>query len=141
MAGLEVRITEIEQWDRAMCQQAWTKLTGVPPAARFSTRFLRRALTFEQLCKELGGHSAAVKRLLKAITAADGVSNAKAAAALSSGTQLVREWNGRIYRVNVCKDRFEMDGRHFTSLSAVAKQITGAQWSGPRFFGLNGGRQ
>ncbi|WP_245814005.1 DUF2924 domain-containing protein [Boseongicola aestuarii] len=30
-----------------------------------------------------------------------------------------------------------MDGQTFSSLSAVAKRITGAEWSGPRFFGLN----
>ena len=141
MASLEAQIAEIEQWDRVKCLEVWTKLTGMPPGARLSSRFLRRALIFEQQCNELGGHSAAVKRSLKANATADCKTTAKAAATLSSGTQLVREWNGRIYRVNVCKDRFEMDGRHFTSLSAVAKQITGAQWSGPRFFGLNGGSQ
>ncbi|WP_141138252.1 DUF2924 domain-containing protein, partial [Boseongicola aestuarii] len=43
---------------------------------------------------------------------------------------------GRVYRVNVTSDGFEMDGQTFSSLSAVAKRITGAEWSGPRFFGL-----
>ncbi len=138
MASPEVRIAEIEQWDRTTCLAAWTKLTGAPPGARLSTRFLRRALIFEQQCKELGGHTAAVKRSLKTHAVGVDAGVAKPAAALSSGTQLVREWNGRIYRVNVCKDGFEMDGRTYASLSGVAKQITGAQWSGPRFFGLSG---
>ena len=138
MASLEAQIAEIEQWDRAICLEAWTKLAGMPPAARLSTRFLKRALIFERQCKDLGGHSAAVKRSLKANAVGVDAGVARPAAALASGTQLVREWNGRIYRVNVCQSGFEMDGRHFTSLSAVAKQITGAQWSGPRFFGLKG---
>lgn len=55
---------------------------------------------------------------------------------LTPGTQLVREWNGRVYRVDVTADGFEKDGQAYTSLSAVAKRITGAEWSGPRFFGL-----
>jgi hypothetical protein len=28
------------------------------------------------------------------------------------------------------------DGKHYGSLSQVARAITGARWSGPRFFGL-----
>ena len=138
MASLEVRLAEIDQWDRASCLEAWTKLAGVRPAARVSTRFLRRALIFEQQSKELGGHSSAVKRSLKANAAFDGTRNATTALTLTAGTQLVREWNGRIYRVNVRPDGFEIDGQSFASLSAVAKQITGARWSGPRFFGLKG---
>ena len=138
MASLEVQIAEIEQWDRGKRLEVWTKLTSMPPGARLSTRFLRRALIFERQYIELGGHSAAVKRSLKANAVSLDAGVVRLAAALSSGTQLVREWNGRIYRVNVCQDGFELDGRHFTSLSAVAKQITGAQWSGPRFFGLKG---
>lgn len=47
------------------------------------------------------------------------------------------EW--RTYQVEVLERGFRMDGRDFASLSAVAKKITGAHWSGPRFFGLTGG--
>lgn len=56
---------------------------------------------------------------------------------LSKGTQLVREWNGRPYRVEVTEAGFVLDGKCYSSLSAIAKKITGAHWSGPRFFGLN----
>jgi hypothetical protein len=56
---------------------------------------------------------------------------------LSTGTQLVREWNGRPYRVEVTEAGFVLDGKCYSSLSAIAKKITGAHWSGPRFFGLN----
>lgn len=56
----------------------------------------------------------------------------------SAGTQLVREWNGKRYLVEVKEDGFLMNGEHFRSLSAIALHITGTTWSGPRFFGLNG---
>ena len=140
MTDLTERIAEIEAWDRSQCLQAWVKLTGQPPVARLSTRFLRRALIFELQCKELGGHTASVKRVFRAHANSEEAkkSAVSSPAALARDTQLVREWNGRIYRVNVAQDGFEMDGRQYASLSAVAKQITGAQWSGPRFFGLNG---
>jgi len=56
---------------------------------------------------------------------------------MRAGTQLVREWNGRSYQVEVLEEGFRMNGEHFRSLSAIALRITGTNWSGPRFFGLN----
>ena len=53
------------------------------------------------------------------------------------GTQLVREWGGRAHNVVVTKDGFEYAGKAYASLSKIAQAITGAHWSGPRFFGLN----
>ena len=55
---------------------------------------------------------------------------------LKAGTRLVREWHGRAHTVTVSEDGFEYDGASYPSLSKIAKAITGAHWSGPRFFGL-----
>jgi hypothetical protein len=52
------------------------------------------------------------------------------------GTRLVREWNGRRFEVTATEGGFEYSGRKYRSLSAIAKAITGAHWSGPQFFGL-----
>jgi hypothetical protein len=68
---------------------------------------------------------------------------------LKPGARLVREWRGRTYTVTVTEDGFEYAGKNYPSLTKIAKKITGAHWSGPRFFGLlaagaerpgNGGR-
>lgn len=53
-----------------------------------------------------------------------------------AGSRLLREWNGRMHIVEVTEGGFVLDGRTYRSLSAVARRITGAHWSGPRFFGL-----
>jgi len=54
-----------------------------------------------------------------------------------SGTVLVREYDNREHRVTALADGgFDYEGRQFKSLSAVARYITGCQWSGPVFFGL-----
>lgn len=54
-----------------------------------------------------------------------------------SNSQIVREWNGKKYYVAVLgKNTFKYDGKVYKTLSAVAKEITGAHWSGPLFFGL-----
>ena len=55
---------------------------------------------------------------------------------LKPGARLVREWHGRTHTVTVTEEGFEYAGVSYPSLTKVAKRITGAHWSGPRFFGL-----
>jgi hypothetical protein len=57
------------------------------------------------------------------------------------GTRLVREWDGMEHTITVMKDGFDLQGRKFKSLSAVARTITGTQWNGYRFFGLREARR
>lgn len=52
------------------------------------------------------------------------------------GTRLIREWNGKANVVDVMDGTFLYEGLEYASLSAIARKITGAHWSGPRFFGL-----
>jgi hypothetical protein len=56
--------------------------------------------------------------------------------ALKPGVRLVRNWHGRTHTVTVTEHGFEYGGKSYTSLSQIAQKITGAHWSGPRFFGL-----
>ncbi len=56
--------------------------------------------------------------------------------ALKPGARLVREWHGRTHTVTVTEDGFEYAGTSYSSLTKIAKKITGVHWSGPRFFGL-----
>jgi hypothetical protein len=55
---------------------------------------------------------------------------------IKPGSELVRTWKGKSYRVMVMADGFAHDGKTFTSLSEIASEITGTKWNGPRFFGL-----
>lgn len=57
--------------------------------------------------------------------------------ALRPGTRLVREWQGKSHAVEVRADGFSWNGEVYRSLSAVALAITGARWSGNRFFRLD----
>ena len=62
-------------------------------------------------------------------------SEGSAMSSLRPGSRLVREWNGRSHHVHVLDNGFAFKGRVYRSLSAIAREITGAHWSGPRFFG------
>ncbi len=57
---------------------------------------------------------------------------------LTTGTRLVREWNGRTISVEVVDDHFVWNNAPYRSLSEIARAVTGTRWSGPRFFGIVG---
>ena len=125
--------------DRASCAEALEALRGmtVPPRLRAET--LRRLLAYESQARVLGGLTAREKRTLLSIAGGRSEGDAGVTSA-TPGRLLVREWNGRTYRVEVTDAGYVLEGTTYRSLSAVAKRITGTPWSGPRFFGLTGKR-
>jgi hypothetical protein len=121
--------------DRAGCLDLWKTLFDCEAPRYLSAVFMRKALAHEAQCRMLGGLAAADICALRSI-AGGKRSAVRSAPVLSAGTHLVREWNGRTYQVEVTKSGFVMDGKTYKSLTAIARRITGANWSGPRFFGL-----
>jgi hypothetical protein len=57
---------------------------------------------------------------------------------IKPGTRLIRDWRGQSHRVTVLQNGYEYAGKRFSSLSQIARLITGTRWSGPLFFGLRG---
>jgi hypothetical protein len=55
---------------------------------------------------------------------------------LKPGAVLVREYRGERHTVTVVPEGFSWKGMTYTSLSTIARAITGTAWNGPRFFGL-----
>jgi hypothetical protein len=55
---------------------------------------------------------------------------------MKPGSKLIRDWRGVTHTVLVLENGYEWNGETFNSLSQIARAITGAHWSGPRFFGL-----
>lgn len=135
-SDINQRWAALVQMDRADLRVAWTAAFGDAPPHFLSMAFMRKALIWHAQCRAFGGQTTDVKRALK--SAAGGKQIRAPAPAIKPGTQLVREWNGRRYQVEVQDVGFLMNGERYTSLSAIALQITGTTWSGPRFFGLNG---
>ena len=132
---ITARWAELGQMERAALRVAWAEAFGDVPPHFLSMMFMRKALIWDAQCRAFGGLTTEVKRALK--SAAGGKQVRPPTPVIKPGTQLVREWNGRRYQVEVREDGFMMNGDHFKSLSAIALQITGTSWSGPRFFGLN----
>ncbi|MEO3413717.1 DUF2924 domain-containing protein [Roseovarius sp. CAU 1744] len=132
---MKLSLTEIETMDRAALSAAWDAVFGSPVPKRLSSPFLRRYLSFEIQARELGGLPRGfVGKMQRAVRDNPGTSSP----ALKPGGRLIREWNGVTHVVDVVEGGFVWKGQRYASLSPIARAITGARWSGPRFFGLKG---
>ena len=105
-----------------------------PPRA-LSKDLLIRGIAYRLQEKALGGLSNATLRKLQTLAeqfrAGDAVEQS---ISLKPGARLIREWRGATHTVMVVEDGYTYRDEHYASLSQAAKAITGAHWSGPRFF-------
>lgn len=132
---MKLTVARIETMDRAALVAAWTDLFGTPVPKSLSQSFLRRFLAFELQSRHYGGLP---KRFLADLVRRTRVRGA-VSPALQPGGRLLREWNGVTHEVEVMEAGYRWNRETYRSLSAVARAITGARWSGPRFFGLRAG--
>lgn len=142
-AELEVQIAALAGLLRHDLAVAWRRWCRGDPPHGWSRDLLRREIAYQMQERVYGGLNVASRRRLRTlITQID--SNGSAirdlGIALKPGARLVREWGGQTHIVLVQNDGFDYDGERFGSLSLIARRITGARWSGPRFFGLTGRR-
>ncbi|WP_420392375.1 DUF2924 domain-containing protein [Acuticoccus sp.] len=99
---------------------------------------MERAIGWRATAREQGGLPTAIARQLVATPSGRDPIAALCRVAVD-GTRLVREWGGRTHVVDVTADGCVWNGRSYPLLLAVALAITGARWSGPRFFGVRQG--
>jgi len=118
-------------------RERWKAMFGKAPSRDISRSFLTRAIAYRLQEKAFGGLKPATQRLL-AEFAYDGANGSAAVRSriLRPGSVLVREWRGISHQVSVLEKGFSFRGKRYRSLSEVAREITGTQWSGPLFFGL-----
>jgi hypothetical protein len=160
--SLDGEIAAIDVLSRERLAARWTKIYGQrPPAIR--SALLSYAIAWHLQSKRLGGYSPETKRRLRQAIAqvASGFGTRRAqgdeirgeasspvgkavsveaapmpASMPSVGARLVRVWNGHTNVVDVVDGGYLFEGKVHRSLSAIARKITKAHWSGPRFFGL-----
>ncbi len=123
---------DLSNFDRPALLDAWRAVFREPPPKRLSAPFLRRFITFELQARRKGGLPKTLARHLEAAASP----SPRQAPTLKPGGRLLREWNGITHTVDVVEDGYLWRGERYRSLSAIARAITGAHWSGPRFFGL-----
>jgi Protein of unknown function (DUF2924) len=138
---IEDRIAVIEEMAPSELREAWRDTYGTPPPPALSRSLMRRALSARLQERETISLTQAELRQLGALGLKDERrKEGRVSTQAKPGTWLSRTWHGEVHEVVVLESGCEYRGRTFGSLSAVASHITGAKWSGPRFFGLNSPR-
>lgn len=127
----ERSIAGLADLDREALMARWREAFPGPVPKSLSMPLMVRALAWQIQADVLGGLSAGASRTLRSASR-----SSRGAAPVPAGSRLVREWNGRTHVVDITRDGYVWKDRTWKSLSAIACEITGAHWSGPRFFGL-----
>lgn len=136
MGKLGHELAALGDMDLSALRERWTEIDD-RAAPSVPATVLRSLIAHRLQEKRLGGLPALVRRELVRVARDDDSGAPRLPAPqLSPGTRLVREWNGQTITVEVGEDGFHYDGRDWNTLSQIACHITGAHWSGPRFFGL-----
>ena len=136
-AEVEDEIAKLGELPRPVLVERWIACHGTAPPKCISRQLLELSAAYALQASVLGGLGRKrQKQLLSILRSGDGGNGGDTSAAPKSGSRLVRVWNGRSHHVEVTEHGFVWNGQAFKSLSAVAREITGARWSGPRFFGV-----
>ena len=127
MVRIDDELAALVALSDADLREEWRRVyrTGAP---RLPPDLLRRGIAYRLQERAFGKMSPQVARVL--------ASGGRAAPEITAGTRLVREWNGRTIDVVATEAGMLWEGRTYRSLSAIAREVTGTPWSGPRFFGI-----
>lgn len=126
-------IDQLEQLSTAALQQHYATLNGSKPPHRASRRFLCGNIAWMLQANQSGKDPGLVRKALAAMAGGQSISSKTK---YLPGTRLIREWQGVTHEVVIEGKGFRWQKQHYRSLSHIAREITGAHWSGPRFFGL-----
>ncbi|WP_221796816.1 DUF2924 domain-containing protein [Aquisediminimonas sediminicola] len=129
------RVANLSILSPAAVKTEWQQIFG-EAAPQVPISLLRLSLAHHLQQERLGSLPPSALRMLDALMSDGEVDVCEPEIRLKPGTRLLREWNGHVHAVMVTDEGFTYADRHYGSLSHIARAITKAHWSGPRFFGL-----
>jgi hypothetical protein len=134
-AAVEAEVDRIRSLGIAALRARWRLMFGGSPPAGLSKDIIKRLMAYRIQEDAFGGLDRETKRLLGRL-ARGGKARVEFNRRLKPGAILVREYQGTRHTVTVVPNGFSWQGETYTSLSTIARAITGTAWNGPRFFGL-----
>jgi hypothetical protein len=139
LAEVDGEIARLVNRSTQELRRAWRTLYHTGPPLGLSRDLMTRGLADKLQQRAHGGPSRALQRRLQILAGEfeKGARSFDPGIALKTGATLVRQWRGHTHTVLVREDGFEYEGQRYRSLTVIAERITGAHWSGPRFFGVS----
>jgi hypothetical protein len=123
---------------KAQLLPIWAANFHTDPPPKLRKELMVPILAYRIQEREYGGLSHGARKKLQQLAKSlhmEKQSQANIKSNLKTGTRLIRSWKGEVHEVSVSGSGYEYRGRQFSSLSHVAREITGTRWSGPLFFG------
>ena len=138
LSDVEAEIAGLIDRSTQELRLAWRKLHRTEPPLGISRDLLIRSLAYDLQQRARGSPNLRLRRRLRTLAAASesGARSVDPGVVLKAGSTLVRQWRGHTHAILVREDGFEYEGERYRSLTVIAERITGAHWSGPRFFGV-----
>ena len=140
-----IALADLDTLNGKALKEAWADTYGHSPPKRSGRSFLIASLAYRIQEQANAGLSPATRRRLTTIATAlerdpnytpESELRITSELRIKPGTRLIRRWKGDVHQVTVLDHGLDYRGRHYRSLSEIAREITGTRWSGPLFFGL-----
>jgi hypothetical protein len=142
IADLAQELAALATMSPAQLRHKWQRVYREPPPP-FAPDLLARGIAYRLQERVYGKLLASTRREIERLQRQfekTGEVLTEACATTKPGTVLVREWQQEQHHVLILDEGYLYRDRRFSSLSQIANEITGARWSGPRFFGLRRGQ-
>src|SRR6516225_9884254 len=133
-AAVAAEIEHVRSLSGYALRRRWQSVFGRSTPQQLTADLLRRMIAARIQEEAFGTLDRATLKLLDGLARRDG--SRRAERNLKIGTVLVRDYRGRRHTVTVAPEGYVWEGQPYSSLSTIARAITGTAWSGPRFFAL-----
>jgi hypothetical protein len=138
-ARLLHNVKHLEALEIDALRAGWRQIFKSSPPGSARKEFLIRILAYAAQGQTHKALSKSCVKALREFEPAKRLTDSQPAAPereLLPGARLIRQWGGTPHEVMVMNRGYAYRGSTYASLSEIARHITGARWSGPRFFGL-----
>jgi Protein of unknown function (DUF2924) len=127
-AAIEAEVDHVRSLGIDALRKRWRSMFGATPPKGLTKDIIARMIAYRIQEEAFGGLDRETVKLLDRL--------ARGEKPKELNRQLVREYNGERHTVAVAPDGFLWRDQIYSSLSTIARAITGTAWNGPRFFGL-----
>jgi len=138
-AELSEKIAQLPNLNKAQLLPIWAENFKTPPPPKLRKELMVPILAYRMQEREYGGLSHSARARLKEIAVSLSTrkpAQPENASTPETGTKLIRSWRGEVHEVLATGSGYIYRGQTYSSLSKIARLITGTRWSGPLFFGV-----